>query len=211
MQLVFLLAFPRSGSTLLQCLLATHPQIHTRPEDCTLATILRTGGRIDQWQQRYIPERHRSGDGCWLEKDVMLFRQLGKLMESFPDAKRVWLRREPINCISSYWLMCQSSPNQPTIQELVERWQVFDAARLQLGGCTVQYEDLVADPLAELAKVEDYLELPPGCSIDPVSFDSRLALKAKVPHPEVLGAIAPMPSKVNQLNEGIRLELEAMI
>lgn len=208
--LVFLLSFPRSGSTLLQSILATHPLIATRPEDCTLSGLLKVGGRLDQWQQRNIPAKYRSDgfDGYWLEKDVFLHNQLSKLQLAFPEAKFIWLLRSPEDCISSYWILHSESASSPyPIRYFANQWKAFEAAREQMGGLAISYENLVANPEAEISKIEEYLEIEHLCSTNPLDFNQQIALRAKIKHPSVLGGIALPQSKVGLLDENTLSEM----
>lgn len=202
MQIVFLLSYPRSGSTLLQCILATHPQIDTRPEDCRLTGVLKCGGRVEQWMARDIPARSRNSDGYWLEKDAFAYRYAQQLPEKFPDCKIIWLTRKPEDCISSYAKLFKRPEHgmRQGMQRLVMQWREFNFIRDRVPGLAVDYAGLIADPMAEAIRIQNYLEIEPLCSADPADFDSTLALNSKVKHPEVLEPIKTRPSKLGTLS-----------
>lgn len=209
MKITFLLSYPRSGSTLLQCILATHPQIDTRPEDCKLAGVLKCGGKVDQWMARDIPARSRNSDGYWLEKDAFIYRYAQQLPEKFPGSKIIWLTRKPEDCISSYVKLFKRKA--VGVKQLVQQWRQFEYMRERVPGLSIDYADLVADPLAEVIRIQSYLEIDPLCSVDPADFDQALALEGKIKHPEALEPIRVRPSKFSQLPAEAKTKLMEML
>ena len=193
---VFLLSVPRSGSTLLQRLLATHPAIATVSEPWILLPLL------SQLNERgiYAPYAHnvavralddfaaelpngkddlrlalrrfaldlysrvaRSDARYFLDKTPRYHLVIDELIRTFPDAKFIFLWRNPLAVLSSItrtWTRNRWYPYHYTL-DLYYGLPNLLRCRAELGddAVSVAYEDLVADPENTMRAVFGYLEL----------------------------------------------------
>ncbi len=193
---IFLLSLPRSGSTLVQRVLAAHPDVATAPEPWLLlpfAYAMREQGVVAEYTQpvaaraiREFVDRLPDGeDDYWralrdfvlelyakasggkgtyfLDKTPRYHYVLPELFRTFPDAKVIFLWRNPLAVVASIvetWARGRWN---------VDRWQgdlrgvaalVAAYERHRDVVAAVKFESLVADPDASWPALFDYLELP---------------------------------------------------
>lgn len=192
---IFLLSLPRSGSTLVQRVLAAHEEVSTVPEPWVLlphlyamrergmyaeythvlaARAIRDfvqhlpEGEEDYWAAfrafaLQLYERASGGRGTYfLDKTPRYHFVVSELMRAFPDAKYVFLWRNPLAVVASIvetwtrgrWNVDRWRADLFGIGALVE---AYEAARDRV--CAVRYEDLVADPEPAWRSIFDHLEL----------------------------------------------------
>ena len=198
--LVFLLGLPRSGTTLLSALLDDHPEIVCPPEPwigLALDSIglvpvghpadARVIGRAtteflnmdagDGVRTQAIRNfanaayNARLGDASILiDKTPRYWHILDQLVEWFPDARFIHLRRNPFDVVASYlktWsidLADQLSTGVSSIHVLdialglhrIEEFAEEHADRV----CTVSYEALVADTAGSMTELHEFLGVP---------------------------------------------------
>jgi tetratricopeptide (TPR) repeat protein len=186
---IFILGRPRSGSTLLEQMLASHPDIEGAgelPYVSELAAGLRRSGGptygIDYLEavaalaptelvamgEAYLDRasaHRRLARPRFIDKRPGNFPHLAMLHLMLPNAKIVDVRRHPAACSLSMFTSF-SLKARLTLPELgrfyrdyLDFMAHFDAV---LPGRVhrVFYEDLVADPEGELRRLLDYLDLP---------------------------------------------------
>lgn len=195
---LFVLSLPRSGSTLLQRMLATHPGIATASEPWLLLPqlyALRERGAAAEYGHRtaaraiadfadalpggrddYLAEVHRStlalyeraaGGAAWfLDKTPRYHLVVDEIMALFPDARFVFLWRNPLavaaSMIESFgrgrWNLDRYEVDlRGGLDRLVEA-----AGRRDPRAVAVRFEDVVADPAAGTRAIFNLLELDPG-------------------------------------------------
>jgi Sulfotransferase family len=193
---IFLLSLPRSGSTLTQRVLASHPAVATAPEPWILLPLLyavRERGafaeyghgtaaraindfvsRVPGGAKAYREEVRRlvlglyeraAGEGpvYFVDKTPRYHFVLEELFELFPEAKFVFLWRNPLGVTASIVETWSGG------RWNLERWRVdlFDGLRSLVEACrryrerahAVRYEDLVGDSSAAWPALFSYLEL----------------------------------------------------
>ena len=194
---LFVLSLPRSGSTLLQRMLAVHAEISTTPETWLLLPqvyALRERGafaeygqtpssrairefahRLPNGPQDYDEELRRfilalyakastGGGAYFLDKTPRYHYVAEDLFRIFPDAKFIFLWRNPLAVVASI------TETWGHGRWNVGRWRndLYDGiANLTAAygahrehAHALRYEDLVADPSAALERVFEHLELP---------------------------------------------------
>jgi hypothetical protein len=193
---IFLFSLPRSGSTLLQHVLAAHPQISTVAESQLLLPFfytLRQRGIYSEFQHRYVYRgiknfreqlpggtddylqamrkfilelyelQTEAGAHFFLDKSGDYSLIVDEIMDLFPNAKFIFLWRNPLSVISSLMESWRGGRWNIFEHELVlyeglpKLIQTFEKKKAQ--AISVRFEDLVADPDVELARLFDYLEL----------------------------------------------------
>jgi Sulfotransferase family len=192
---VFVLSLPRSGSTLLQRMLATHPEVATTSEPWLLLPqlyALRERGAAAEYGHRtaaraiadfaaslpggrddYLAEVRRSalalyeraaGDAAWfLDKTPRYHLVVDEIMALFPDARFVFLWRNPLAVAASmidsfgrgHWNLDRYEVD---LHGGIERL-VAAHARRDPRAVALRFEDVVADPGATTRAVFELLGL----------------------------------------------------
>jgi tetratricopeptide (TPR) repeat protein len=188
---VFVVGMPRSGSSLLEEILASHPQVHGGGELLQLRSLFergvaggggaRGGGAaapdadssiaedVCRKLQRVSPHALRIVD-----KDLANFLHLGVIHRIFPRARIIHCRRDPLDtCFSAYSrLFLGNWEFTYDLGELGRYYRGYHALmahwREMLPSETfleIDYEALVAEPEHETRRVLDFLGLPwhPEC------------------------------------------------
>lgn len=184
---VIIAGLPRSGTTLLERVIAAHPQAsgigeveafrelsHSIPE--------RTGGpypetaskldprelELDAWSYRELVNGLGRLSSRVADKSLHNWRLLGLIAQVLPGARVVWCRRSALNvCISCYTreLMPGRHPFKSDLADLgfafahYERLMRHWLKVLDLPVIEVAYEDLVADLAGQTKRLMAFLEL----------------------------------------------------
>ena len=186
---IFIVGLPRSGSTLIEQILASHSQVEGTHELSDLGRITQKIPRMFKISERY-PEsllqldrdaiaelgslyvsrtrRHRAGRARFIDKNPNNFVHIGLLRLILPNAKIIDARRHPLDsCFGSY-------------KQLFARGQSFSYDMFDLGEyylqyirlmqhwqellpdfvLEVRYEDVVADLEHQVRRILEYCELP---------------------------------------------------
>jgi len=181
---IFVLSLPRSGSTLVEQILSSHPEIEGAGELSDIQTLSRrlagrSGGyprcladfdpaQFTAMGEAYLESTrvHRKlGRSFFVDKKPANLHHIGLIHLIFPNAKIVDVRRHPAACCLSGFKshFTTARPNLAEFgrfyRDYVELLAHFDAV---LPGRIhrVFYENLVADPEAEVRKLLAYLGLP---------------------------------------------------
>jgi len=204
---VFLFSLPRSGSTLVQRLLATHPDVKTTSEPWLMLPLmysLRRPGVLAEYGHRtavraiedfcdalragreeYLTElRHlvlslyaSAADGApyFLDKTPRYHLVADDIVELFPDACFIFLWRQPLavaaSMIESFgegrWNLERYAVDLGEgLENLVAASRPNDDRCLSL-----RFEEVVADPQTQLARLLEFLQLDPDAA-DPEAFAS---------------------------------------
>jgi len=194
-QPIFLLSMPRSGSTLVQRVLASHPEVSTAAEpwvllphayasrergiaaEYTQPVAARAihefidglpGGEADYWRalRGFALELYAAaadpGARYFLDKTPRYHFILPELNLMFPDAKLIFLWRNPLAVVAS---ICETWTKG---RWTVDRWQgdldgIIDLIDAYLDSreraVAVNFETLVSDPLSSWPTLFAYLDL----------------------------------------------------
>jgi tetratricopeptide (TPR) repeat protein len=182
---VFLVGFPRSGTTLLDTMLMGHRQIAVLEEERTLQRVEESLASFECLPQLDAAEIERLRTIYFEEVDRLLPDASGKLLidklplnllrvplihRLFPDARIVFAQRHPcdvvLSCFMQNFVINDAMANfldlgeAATFCDLVLTF--WDKCRdtLPLNVHTVRYEDLVVDLEREARSVLDFLGLP---------------------------------------------------
>ncbi len=186
---VFIVGMPRSGTTLAEQMLASHPQVHGAGERIDIPRIVAEFGArfplgardlgVADWDG--IGGRYLSG--VWTPRPDALrvidkmpgnFRYLGLIAMALPGAKIIHVKRDPADtCLSCFATLFRGAqPYSYDLAELgryyrgYERLMAHWRSALPAGMMTeVAYEDLVADSERELRRLLAFLGLAwaPAC------------------------------------------------
>ncbi|MGA2439483.1 MAG: tetratricopeptide repeat protein [Tepidisphaeraceae bacterium] len=183
---VFIVGMPRSGSTLVHQIAASHPQVHGLGEGTDIYEIAKAlkendaAARSNVEAVRAAAKKHvqqlRAINGQAsriIDKTLSNVHWLGLICLLFPGARVICCRREARDtCLSCYfqWFaqgntfsfdLAHCGMEYLQINRLMDHW----LAALPIRMLEVQYETLVADLEGQSRRLIDFLGLPwhPGC------------------------------------------------
>lgn len=185
-EVIFIASLPRSGSTLIEQILASHSQIQGTSELHDLGQVLMAEceqlripftqliatHRPDQWHtlgQRYLQrtERWRRKRPRFTDKMPANWMYIGTILSMLPNARVVVCRRDPLEtCLACYRYLFARHPYTHDFSDLAKQWQVFDRSiaywkRLYPDRVREQsYEALQADTEAQIRELLAFCDLP---------------------------------------------------
>ena len=188
---IIVTGLPRSGTTLVEQILASHSEVAAGDELNRFPLILKEIGGVDaatvsRWAGSvprgngsafylHLLEQRFGSAGRVVDKTLDASRYLGVLAAFLPNAPIIWVRRQPLDCAWScfrtYFLRgVPWSWSQGTIaahfkmeDELLARWQDILGERLLV----VQYESLVGDSGRVIPSIMAHC----GLSVEPAVFE----------------------------------------
>lgn len=197
---VFLVGFPRSGTTLLDTFLMGHSQTEVLEEVHMLGAAELVLGRVAELPQKsrssleearnaYFAELDRhveEGKGrCIIDKLPLNMLGVPVIYSLFPDAKIIFAQRHPCDCVLSGFMqsfvMNDAMACFLTIEDGADLYdaaiQVFtrSCSALSVNVHKLVYEDLVAEPERTLRRLVQFLEL----EWDERMLDHRTTAKAR--------------------------------
>jgi tetratricopeptide (TPR) repeat protein len=186
---IFIVGLPRSGSTLIEQILASHSQVEGTHELADMAIVARSiprprgkrdrfpdnlpGLKAPNWEKigrRYLDRtvKYRSGAPCFIDKNPNNFVYAGLIHLILPNARIINARRHPMDsCFGSYKQLFASG--QPFTYDLTEIGEYYvQYQRLMehwhnvMPGriLDVDYENVVEDLETQVRRILDYCGLP---------------------------------------------------
>lgn len=190
-EVIFIVSLPRSGSTLVEQILASHPEVEGAGELVDLPQVLaeesrRRGQAFPRWVGAMQPlewerlgRRYLERTTQWTRKRRMFTDKLpsnwyyiGAIRAMLPAAHIIVCRRDPLEtCRSCYGQHLDNNEYTRTFADLAGFWREFDRSihHARSMHATVMYEnvleDLVAEPEAQIRRLLDSCGLPfdPAC------------------------------------------------
>ncbi|EED36474.1 sulfotransferase [Luminiphilus syltensis NOR5-1B] len=186
---IFIVGLPRSGSTLLEQILASHSQVEGTHELPDLGRIIHEMNRgrqrdasfplvarnwsPEQWRsigERYIAstQKYRSDTPIFIDKNPNNFMYAGLLRMALPNAKVIDARRHPMDsCFGAFKQLFASGQSfSYDLLDVGEYYllyrELMDHWDEAMPGAvlTMQYEAVVADLEQQVRRLLDYCELP---------------------------------------------------
>ena len=176
---VFIVGMPRSGTTLLEQILASHPDVHGAGELPHIQRIADAAGpiaaldadRLAAMGRDYLihPERLAAGRRHVIDKMPSNFLHVGLIRLILPDARIIHCRRDPVDtCLSCYTKLFTTEQSftyelnelgrfHRGYQDLMAHWRAVLPPSHFL---EVDYEAVVADMPAQVSRMLDFLGLP---------------------------------------------------
>ena len=172
---IFIVGLPRSGSTLLEQILASHPNVSPADEPPYLGQVASALGQFpinldtlttDQMQaagRTYLERLARHGDGkrVIIDKNPHNFWLVGLVQAALPDATIIDARRDPRDALTSAF--CQlfetGFNHTSTLEHLGRHWQTYNRLMThwdtELSGRVhrFDYEALIADQEGETRRL----------------------------------------------------------
>ena len=186
---VFIIGFPRSGTTLLDTLLRGHPSIRVAEEADAVGVMVNrlsgdSGERLEilaDLQDRHVSDlrktyfdalaRHaRPEDGVTLvDRFALNTVYAGEIHRIFPEARFILMLRHPADCVLSCFMQTfYETPANASFFTLEDSAHLYDrvfglwrqyTGLLQLNVLQVKYEDLVTDAETTCRRILDFLDL----------------------------------------------------
>lgn len=183
---IFIASLPRSGSTLIEQILASHPLVEGPGELPDLPAVLteeshRRGVSYPLWTRDMQPadwqrlgERYLQRTSYWRERRPVFTDKLpvnwyyiGAIRAMLPAAKIICCRRDPLEtCFSCYRQHLENNEYARTFGDLAAYWRDFDRSvrkwhSLHPGHVREQvYEDLIAQPESAIRALLEFCGLP---------------------------------------------------
>lgn len=220
---VFIVGFPRSGTTLLEQMLDAHPALQSMDEnpffDRLADTLRRHDERIlddlsvlrqldcDELRKRYLvmacEKVPRRWDAQLVDKNPFNMLWLPMIYRLFPKAKFIVALRHPCDVVLSCYMQNFRSSILGAASETLERLAAayVQAMRGWLHHVDVfkpqvllsRYEDLVADFPQQTRRIADFLELEDASPM--MKFDQRAREKGYIATPSYTQVIEPVNTK----------------
>jgi hypothetical protein len=160
---VFIFASIRSGSTLLRMLLGSHSQFHA-PHELHLRGLKvrmskpnarkamreigldRNGLEYLLWDRVLDRELRRSGKKYIVSKTPTDVFMRHRIAECWPDARFIFLLRHPLSVARSRHAYHPQESIETNARKVLGYLNAVEAARSELPGFTVRYEEMTRDP-----------------------------------------------------------------
>jgi hypothetical protein len=174
---VFLLSSFRSGSTLLRCILNSHPDV-CAPHELYLRSLtveMQTGYsklamslldydpedlRFLLWDRLFDELLRRSGKRVLVDKTPSNVWILGDLRRCWPEARFIVLRRHPADIVASLVRADEGREEGEAVEIVNQFGDALDAVLRDGATATlVRYEDLTASPQAVCGQLCAFLEV----------------------------------------------------
>jgi len=191
-EVIFIASMPRSGSTLVEHILATHPDIEGANEIPDLPQVIEDESRrrdqpfpdwvsaatADDWHwlgKKYLARTTRWREQCprFTDKNVANWSLLGAARLMLPGARIIHCHRDPVEtCFSCYRHLFRHGVHYSyDLDEMAghyrdyERLSAFWLARHPQHVLDYPYEALVREPEAQIRRLLAFCELPfdPAC------------------------------------------------
>lgn len=185
-EVIFIVSLPRSGSTLTEQILASHPQVEGSTELPDLGQVImdesdRVRQAYPQWAQTHTPQqwhalgqeylqrtkRWRAHKPRFTDKSPANWQHIGAILAMLPNARVVVCRRDPLEtCLANYRYMFTRHPFTHEFSDLASHWKTFDRSVSQWKHLHPEhvreqvYENLVADPEAQIRELLAFCNLP---------------------------------------------------
>lgn len=200
---VFIVGMPRSGTTLVEQILAGHPQVHARGELTIFSSVLRRRLGVDfrldfarsvtklapaellQLGRQYLSQLQAPAGSAARITDKMPshFVLLGLIHVLFPKARIIHCRRDPLDtCVSCFTTLFKNGQAfSYDLRELGEYYRLYEQMMahwrelLPEGAMLeVEYEQLIRDPGVRARELLEYCGLP----WDPACLEFSAARRA---------------------------------
>ena len=187
---VFILGMPRSGTSLIEQILASHSQVYGAGELSHLWTLCRNAVAVDAFPEglaqlenselrnlgaEYVSRicQHNSKSNIITDKAPINFLFIGMIQRILPQAKIIHCQRDPMDtCFSIYkkffsgdhpyaYDLGEIGAFYRAYQKLMNHWESIYADRF----LSINYEELVADPEPAIRGLLSYCQLSvePAC------------------------------------------------
>lgn len=185
-RVLFVSGLPRSGTTLVEQILVSHPRVETGEEVGFFRLLAQDIGAVDArsfraWLDRgndpnqlvelynHLATERFGPDVAFVDKTIEAGNYMGLLLALFPKAPVFWLRRDPIDngwsAFRTYfargagwsWDLADIGTRLAQEDEMIAYWSRTAADRITF----VDYEGLVRDPEPNIRRIAEAAGLDP--------------------------------------------------
>jgi Flp pilus assembly protein TadD len=235
-EVIFIVSMPRSGSTLVEQILAAHSHVAGAAELPDLGEVLRAestriGSEFPAWVSRQSDARWRELGEHYLQRTQRFHHDkprftdkmpanwmyIGAIMAMLPAARVVVVRRDPLEtCLACYRYMFRRHPYTHVFDDLAARWHDFERATTQWqqrypDRVRIQrYEALVADAETQTRDLLAFCSLPfEQACIDFHTSDRRVSTPSAAQVRQPLMRDTARAAKYGALLDPLRAALES--
>lgn len=236
---IFVVGFPRSGTTLLEQMLDAHPGLQSMDENPffnRLADLLRNHDPriledlgvlrqydVDELRKRYhtmVAERiQRRPDTRIVDKNPLNMRSLPLIHRLFPEAKFILALRHPCDVILSCYMQnfrssilaaaCTSLERLARSYAQVMTEWLDDVSVLKPDVMISRYEDLVSDFPQQTARIASFLALDDAAPM--LRFDQHASSKSYIGTPSYSQVVEPVNRKALGRWQKYRANIEPVL
>jgi tetratricopeptide (TPR) repeat protein len=189
---IFVTGLPRSGTTLVEQILASHPAVSGGAELNLFTAALAPVGQLTMDAARRFEAANPNGwtevgdaylellnsrfgtEGRIVDKTLAIAPMVGLLRHVMPNAPVVWLRRAPedaaLSCFRTWFN--QGMEWSWSLEDIAEKFRAEDRLYHHWAGLygpallTVDYETLIAEPTAQIARILAHCKLSPHAGLE---------------------------------------------
>ena len=204
-RIIFVTGLPRSGSTLVEQILVSHPDVSGGEELGLFRMLLRDIGGLDAasfegWLERggdpntlvetylHLASERMGTSGRFVDKSLEASNYMGLLLALFPHAPLLWLRRDPIDSgwsafrtyfsrsVDWSWDLVSVGRRVAREDRLFAHWTAAAGDRIT----AIDYEALVRDPDTHIAAIAAAAGLEPRPEMFAPHLTERTIMTASV-------------------------------
>ena len=244
--IAYVLGVPRSGTTLLTHLLAQHPAILCLPEHWLMLALesfgsvpashpsdprlirLATDSLFGQSRTEILGSaaiaiyRALLSQGekqLIVDKTPRYYHCLPFIKKAIPNAKFIWIRRNPLDVAASYKMtwnidvgsLINECPDVPHFFDFALGFRRLADFADANDVCIVSYEDLVAGPQTALERIFDHLDLP-SCKIEEIDRSALACQDGRFGDQKILQTVSIHTASVGAFRSALSsFELKAIL
>jgi tetratricopeptide (TPR) repeat protein len=216
---IFIVGFPRSGTTLLGTMLSVLPCIHVsdeKPYGRELTQYLENAGltppfengldprlqveAADFYQSRLSSESASLNETMMIDKMPLNILNIPTIISVYPHAKFLVCIRHPLDVLISNWsqnyVLNESMMNMVELDDIAELYEITMEClclcmdKYNLNFHIIKYESLVTDPEFETRQILKFLEVPWNSKI--LAHQDHIARKKRISTPSYSQVVEPV-------------------
>lgn len=217
---IFVIGFPRSGTTLIEQVLAAHPKLDTLDEivaiDRAIHELQQIGcqypeslptlsdSELDRAESGYwheVSKHHHINDSCRVvDKYPFNLVKLPMIYRLFPDAKIIMMLRHPLDCVLSCYMqkfrLNKGTVMWATLETTAELYRraigayLWHKNKLDINVLEVKYELLVNDFNNTVASILEFIEVPWDSAV--LDFNTVASGRGRISTPSYSQVVQPV-------------------
>ena len=221
---IFLVGFPRSGTTLLEAILASHPKIKTIDEKPMVSKMLEkiknnklnslekiSNSEIKFLQNQYLADlkKHvvfKNESNLYIDKLPLNLINVGEIVRIFPKSKFILAIRHPLDCVLSCFMqnfnLNDAMSNFLNIEDAAKLylqtmglWHQYTSV-LNIKHIEIKYEDLINNLESNIKEIIKFLNLDWDDSL--LNYRNTAIKREKISTPSYYQVIQPIYKHADQ-------------